>query len=164
MLPAALFGDGAAACVLRAGEAGIAEIEAAGEHTWPDTLDIMAGISIRRVSKRSSRKPSVFCRGQYRARGHGYSGTCENKNRRCGSLRLPSGRRKGGRGARDRVANRARIVGSRARRPSRIWQHVGSHRASVLDHTLRAGLPPRSVLMAMGPGFSASCVSLKRAA
>ena len=37
----ALFGDGAAACVLRTGEGGFAEIEGAGEHTWPDTLDIM---------------------------------------------------------------------------------------------------------------------------
>jgi alkylresorcinol/alkylpyrone synthase len=37
----ALFGDGAAACVVRAGGVGLAEIEAAGEHTWPDSLDIM---------------------------------------------------------------------------------------------------------------------------
>jgi alkylresorcinol/alkylpyrone synthase len=41
VIATALFGDGAAACVLRAGGEGIAEIEAAGEHTWPDTLDIM---------------------------------------------------------------------------------------------------------------------------
>ena len=37
----ALFGDGAAACVVQAGGDGVAEIEAAGEHTWPDSLDIM---------------------------------------------------------------------------------------------------------------------------
>jgi alkylresorcinol/alkylpyrone synthase len=37
----ALFGDGAAACVLRAGGEGIAEITGAAEHTWPDSLDIM---------------------------------------------------------------------------------------------------------------------------
>jgi len=36
----ALFGDGAAAAVLRCGEAGPA-IVAAGEHTWPRSLDIM---------------------------------------------------------------------------------------------------------------------------
>jgi alkylresorcinol/alkylpyrone synthase len=39
----ALFADGAAACVVRA-DSGIAaapEIEWAGQHTWPDTLDIM---------------------------------------------------------------------------------------------------------------------------
>jgi alkylresorcinol/alkylpyrone synthase len=37
----ALFGDGAAACVLRAGSEGIAEITGQAEHTWPDSLDIM---------------------------------------------------------------------------------------------------------------------------
>jgi alkylresorcinol/alkylpyrone synthase len=37
----ALFGDGAAACVLRAGEAGIAAVETGGQHTWANTLDIM---------------------------------------------------------------------------------------------------------------------------
>jgi alkylresorcinol/alkylpyrone synthase len=37
----ALFGDGAAACVVRAGEGGVAEITGAAEHTWPDSLDIM---------------------------------------------------------------------------------------------------------------------------
>jgi alkylresorcinol/alkylpyrone synthase len=37
----ALFGDGAAACVLQAGEAGFAQIVSAAEHTWPETLDIM---------------------------------------------------------------------------------------------------------------------------
>ena len=36
-----LFGDGAAAVVLRAGDGGATQIENAGEHLWPDTLDIM---------------------------------------------------------------------------------------------------------------------------
>jgi alkylresorcinol/alkylpyrone synthase len=37
----ALFGDGAAACVLSARETGLAEITGAAEHTWPHSLDIM---------------------------------------------------------------------------------------------------------------------------
>ena len=37
----ALFGDGAAACVLQSGEAGIAAVEMSGQHSWPDTLEIM---------------------------------------------------------------------------------------------------------------------------
>src|SRR5262245_65286762 len=41
MVATALFGDGAAASVVRTGEAGIARIEGAGEHMWPDSLDIM---------------------------------------------------------------------------------------------------------------------------
>jgi alkylresorcinol/alkylpyrone synthase len=37
----AIFGDGAAAAVLEAGEAGIASIAGAEERMWPDTLNIM---------------------------------------------------------------------------------------------------------------------------
>ena len=36
-----LFGDGAAAMILRAGDGGVTQIENSGEHLWPDTLDIM---------------------------------------------------------------------------------------------------------------------------
>ncbi len=36
-----LFGDGAAAIVLRAGDGGATQIEDAREHLWPDTLGIM---------------------------------------------------------------------------------------------------------------------------
>ncbi|WP_210496487.1 type III polyketide synthase [Microvirga antarctica] len=46
VVASALFGDGAAACCLTAGPGrtqavGLAQVTAAGEHTWPDTLDIM---------------------------------------------------------------------------------------------------------------------------
>jgi alkylresorcinol/alkylpyrone synthase len=34
----------------------------------------------------------------------------------------------------------------------------------VLERAIAAGLPPRSAMVAMGPGFSASCVTLKRVA
>jgi len=34
----------------------------------------------------------------------------------------------------------------------------------VLERLIRSGLPPRTLLTAMGPGFTASCVSLRRAA
>jgi alkylresorcinol/alkylpyrone synthase len=41
IVASALFGDGAAPCVLRADDAGIAAVEMDGQHIWPDTLDIM---------------------------------------------------------------------------------------------------------------------------
>jgi alkylresorcinol/alkylpyrone synthase len=41
----ALFGDGAAACVLRVTDNGLVEVEMSGQHTWPDTLDIMVLVS-----------------------------------------------------------------------------------------------------------------------
>ncbi len=37
----ALFGDGAAAAVLEAGPGGLSAIEHIGEHTWPNSLDVM---------------------------------------------------------------------------------------------------------------------------
>src|SRR4051794_10258613 len=41
LVAVALFGDGAAAAVVRAGDGGSLAIEGAGERTWPDTLGIM---------------------------------------------------------------------------------------------------------------------------
>ena len=41
MVATALFGDGAAACVLSTAAKGLRTIEAAGEHLWPETLEIM---------------------------------------------------------------------------------------------------------------------------
>src|ERR1700680_3415531 len=41
IIATSLFGDGAAAIVLRAGDGGATQIENAGEHLWPDTLGIM---------------------------------------------------------------------------------------------------------------------------
>ena len=41
IIATALFGDGAAACIVSTDGAGLSEIEHAGEHTWPGTTDIM---------------------------------------------------------------------------------------------------------------------------
>ncbi|MGI9170185.1 MAG: type III polyketide synthase [Caulobacteraceae bacterium] len=41
MVATALFGDGAAACVLSTAGRGVRTIEGAGEYTWPDTIGIM---------------------------------------------------------------------------------------------------------------------------
>ena len=41
LVATALFGDGAAACVVSTAGEGRAEFEGGGEHTWPDTLAIM---------------------------------------------------------------------------------------------------------------------------
>src|SRR5579862_898937 len=41
IIATSLFGDGAAAIVLRAGDGGDTLIDAVGEHLWPNTLDVM---------------------------------------------------------------------------------------------------------------------------
>src|ERR1700732_2003590 len=41
IISVSLFGDGAAAIILRAGDGGATRIEHTGEHLWPNTLDVM---------------------------------------------------------------------------------------------------------------------------
>jgi alkylresorcinol/alkylpyrone synthase len=52
VIATALFGDGAAAAVLCAGQSNgaLMRLGAAAEHTWPGTLDIMGGRSTRSAS------------------------------------------------------------------------------------------------------------------
>ena len=91
----ALFGDGAAACVLEAYEGGAAAVEMSGQHTWPDTLDIMGwrmdpqGFGVifdRAIPPFAQEHIEPAIAGMLAARGTG--------SRRRRSLRLPSRRPK----------------------------------------------------------------------
>jgi alkylresorcinol/alkylpyrone synthase len=161
----ALFGDGAAACVLRAGEGGIVEVEAAGEHTWPNTLDIMGwdldgqgfevifaqaipsfaeanmGPAVTRILERCNIRMDEVDRFICHPGGTKVVVALER------ALGIPQG-------GLDHEREVLREYGNMSA-PTALF---------VLDRTLREGLPSRSVVTAMGPGFSASCVSLKRAA
>ncbi len=103
----ALFGDGAAACVLRSGEAGIAAVEMSGQHTWPDTLDIMGwdvdAEGLRRDLR--PRDPAVRAGATSRRPSPAsWRGRAGPRRRR--SLRLPSRRRQGDHGAGARAVAR----------------------------------------------------------
>jgi len=165
IVASALFGDGAAACVLRAGEAGIAEVEACGEHTWPDTLDIMGwDLDSEGFEVIFAQAIPSFAEANL---GPAVSSILERAKIRMNEVDRfichPGG-------AKVVVAlERALGISQGALDHERaVLREYGNMSAPtalfVLDHTLRAGLPPRSVVTAMGPGFSTSCVSLKRAA
>ena len=107
IVAASLFGDGAAAVVLRAGDGGATRIEAAGEKLWPDTLDIMGwsvdpegfGVIFQRTIPDFVRET---CRPGGRPKScRGWA--CRRTNR---SLRLPSRRRQGDHGTRARAVAR----------------------------------------------------------
>jgi alkylresorcinol/alkylpyrone synthase len=160
----ALFGDGAAACILRAGEGGIAAVEGAGEHTWEDTLDIMGwnvdplgfGVIFARaippfveerlapvvaaILERMGLSAADVDRFVCHAGGTKVIQALER------ALRLEQG-----------VLDHEREV----------LADYGNMSAPtvlfVLDRVLKGGAPARSLLTAMGPGFTASCVSLKAA-
>lgn len=161
----ALFGDGAAACVLRAGETGIAAVEASGQKTWPGTLDIM-GWSIDPqgfgVIFDQAIPPFVETHlGSAAAEVLGRSElTIDDVDR---FVCHPGGTKV------IAALERALQIGQGALDHERaVLAEDGNMSAPtvlfVLDRVIRAGLPARTVLTALGPGFTASFLSLKRAA
>jgi alkylresorcinol/alkylpyrone synthase len=165
IVASALFGDGAAACVLCARDNGIAEVEAAGEHTWPDTLDIMGwDLDEQGFGVIFAQAIPSFAETHL---GPAMTGILQRADIRMHEVDRfichPGG-------AKVIIAiERALGVPQGALQHEReVLREYGNMSAPtalfVLDRALRSGLPARSVVMAMGPGFTASCVSLKRAA
>lgn len=161
----ALFGDGAAACVLRTCETGIASVEMSGQHNWPDTTGIMGwsvdpqgfGVIFDRAIPpfaEANMQPAIAGILQRAGLGladidrfvfHPGGAKVVNALERAFAL---------GQGTLDHERNVLAEYGNMSA-PTALF---------VLDRVIQAGLPPRSLLTAMGPGFTTSCVSLKRAA
>ena len=133
-----LFGDGAAAIVLRAGDGGATQIENAGEHLWPDTLGIMGwnvdpegfGVIFRRTIPNfvtAHLNPAVDANSRQHAADDGGHRP----------VHLPSRRRQGHQRAGDRAGARSGHARPRAAGDRRLRQHVVAHRA-VRARTARA--------------------------
>jgi alkylresorcinol/alkylpyrone synthase len=166
MVATALFGDGAAACVLTTGaEGGLAEVEASGEHLWPKTLDIMGwnvdpqgfgvifaqaippfaaaniGPAVLSILGRAGLEQTDIDRFICHPGGAKVIAALER------GLALPLGS----------------LDDERA-----VLADYGNMSAPtvffVLDRARRAGLPNRSAMLAMGPGFTVGCVTLRRVA
>jgi alkylresorcinol/alkylpyrone synthase len=161
----ALFGDGAAACVLRAGEAGIAVVETGGQHTWPNTLDIMGwNVEPQGLGVIFDRAIPPFAEAHIAPAIGGVLGRA--------GLGLTDIDRFACHPGGAKVVNaleRALSLGQGALDHERaVLADYGNMSAPtvlfVLERVIQAGLPPRALLTALGPGFTASCVSLKRAA
>jgi alkylresorcinol/alkylpyrone synthase len=161
----ALFGDGAAACVLRAGETGIAAVEMSGQHTWPDTLDTMGwsvdpqgfGVIFDRAIPPFAQEhiaPAVVG-----ILGRAGLGLADVDRFAChpGGAKVIT--------ALERALSLEQGVLDHERTVLADFGNMSAPTALfVLDRLIHAGLPPRTLLTAMGPGFTASCVALKRAA
>jgi len=161
----ALFGDGAAACVLRCGEEGFAQVEAAAEHTWPDTLDIMGWrVDAEGLGVIFDRAIPPFARAQLRpamVEMLGAGGLAIDQVDRfvChpGGMKVIDaleGALELGQGALDHERDVLADHGNMSA-PTVLY---------VLDRVRSAGMPPRSVVTALGPGFTASTVALRAAA
>ncbi len=166
IVAAALFGDGAAACVLRAGGEGVATVEAAGDHTWPDTLDVMGwAVEPQGFGVIFDRAIPPFAEEHL---GGAVDAICAREGIDRGAVERfvchPGG---------TKVIAALETSLSLAQGSLDVEREVladcGNMSAPtalfVLERLIAAGrLPERSLVTAMGPGFTASCVSLRRAA
>jgi alkylresorcinol/alkylpyrone synthase len=163
IIATALFGDGAAACVLRAGAEGIAEVESTGEHLFPDTLGIMGwkiddtgfGIVLDQSLPPFAEKEL----------GPAVDGILA----RNGLTRKDIDRficHPGGTRVLAALETALSIPPEALDHERAVLSEYGNMSSPtvlfVLERVLRDGLPERSAMLAMGPGFAASCVTLKR--
>jgi alkylresorcinol/alkylpyrone synthase len=161
----ALFGDGAAACVLRAYDGGVAAVEMSGQHTWPDTLDIMGWrIDPQGFGVIFDREIPPFAQQHI---APAISGILARAG-----LALEDVDRFACHPGGAKVITALELALSLEQgsldHERAVLADYGNMSAPtalfVLERILQAGLPSRTLLTAMGPGFTASCVSLKRAA
>jgi alkylresorcinol/alkylpyrone synthase len=161
----ALFGDGAAACVLRNGRPGLAAIEMSGQHNWPDTLDIMGWtIDPQGFGVVFDRAIPPFAEANMAPAIAGILGRA--------GLRLGDIDRftfhPGGAKVVEALEHAFALGQGTLDHEREVLAEYGNMSAPtalfVLDRVIQAGLPSRTLLTAMGPGFTASCICLQRAA
>ena len=165
IVAASLFGDGAAALVMRAGDGGATRVESSGEKLWPDTLDIMGwsvdpegfgvifqrtipdfvrehmGSAVAEIVAKMEFSPTDIGRFICHPGGAKVIAALER------ALSLEQGALDH---ERDVIADYGNMSA-----PTVLF---------VLERALAQGLPSRSLLTALGPGFTASCVALRHAA
>jgi alkylresorcinol/alkylpyrone synthase len=160
----AIFGDGAAACVLSSGEQGFATVTGRVEHTWPDTLDVMGwrvdptglGVILTRslppfVQKHIKPAMESMLAGQGLAIEDVDRFICHPGGMKViEALEAAFGL---GQGTLDHEREVLADHGNMSS-PTVLF---------ILDRARRAGLPNRSVVSALGPGFTASSVTLAAA-
>jgi alkylresorcinol/alkylpyrone synthase len=162
----ALFGDGAAACVLRAGgREGLTQVVGAGDHNWPDTLDIMGWrVDPGGFGVIFAQSIPVFVEANIGPAVDGILGRNDLHRSDIGRFIChPGGAKVITALERSLSLDQGSLDDERS-----VLADYGNMSAPtvlfVLERQLRRGLPDRSALLAMGPGFTASCAILQQAA
>jgi alkylresorcinol/alkylpyrone synthase len=160
-----LFGDGAAAIVLRAGDGGATRIEHSGEHLWPDTLDVMGwsvdpqgfGVILRRTVPEfvtKNLKPALI---QILARMQLTLADIDQFICHPGGAKVIQA-----------LETTLALDQGALEFERQVIAEYGNMSSPtvlfILERARAKGLPARSLLTALGPGFTASCVSLRHAA
>ena len=175
IIATSLFGDGAAAAIVSGAAdvsgangstgasdgAGAIQIDGATEHLWPDTLDIM-GWSVDEVGlgvTLARSLPAFIARG--------YAPVFDAALGRLGLAREDVDRvlcHPGGTRVLEAIETSLRLPAGALDQERTVICDFGNMSSPtvlfVLERALAAGLPGRTVLAALGPGFSASFVAL----
>lgn len=159
----ALFADGAAALVVRAGNGGFATAQGCGEHTWRDTLDIMGwDIDPDGFGVVLARALPPFAETHL---GPAVAGILDRLGIRSSSIdRFVC--HPGGPKIITALEHVLHLDQGTLDHERDILAMYGNMSAPtvlfVLERVLCSGLPQRCLLIAMGPGFTASCLALER--
>jgi alkylresorcinol/alkylpyrone synthase len=165
VVAASLFGDGAAALVLRAGDGGVTRVESSGEKLWPATLDIMGwsvdpegfGVIFQRTIPDFVRDHMGDAIAEMVAKMDFPLAEIDRFICHPGGAKVIAALERAlslQQGALDHERDVIADYGNMSA-PTVLF---------VLERALAKGLPPRSLLTALGPGFTASCVALRHAA
>lgn len=161
----ALFGDGAAACVVRSGDGGFVQVCGTAEKTWSNTLDIMGwqaeptglGVVLNRAipvfARRELRQAMTEMLGPQRI-------ALEDVDK---FICHPGGAK-----VVDAIEGALGVGQGSLVEEREVLRDHGNMSAPtvlfVLDRYRKRGLPPLSVVSALGPGFTASSLTLRSAA
>src|SRR5215470_2390678 len=165
VVAASLFGDGAAAVVLRAGDGGMTRVEASAEKLWPDTLDIMGwsvdpegfGVIFQRTIPDFVQEHMGSAVAEMIAKMELSLAEVDRFICHPGGAKVIAALERAlslQQGALDHERDVIADYGNMSA-PTVLF---------VLERALAKGLPKRSLMTALGPGFTASCVALRHAA
>jgi alkylresorcinol/alkylpyrone synthase len=165
VVAASLFGDGAAAVVLRAGDGGATRVESSGEKLWPDTLDIMGwsvdpegfGVIFQRTIPDFVQQHMGPAVAEIVAKMDFSLAEIDRFICHPGGAKVIA--------ALERALSLEQGALDHEREVIADYGNMSSPTVLfVLERSLARGLPPRSLLTSLGPGFTASCVALRQAA
>ncbi len=157
----ALFADGAAAAVVRTGEGGLAQMEGGDEHTWPDTLDIMGwSVDPQGFGVIFDRSIPPFAEEKL-------APAIDGILKRNGLDRSDIDRficHPGGRKVIEAIESALALGPGTLTQERAVLARYGNMSAPtalfVLEQAIKSGLPAKSLLMALGPGFTLSTALL----
>ena len=162
----ALFGDGAAACVIRASDdRGLAAIGRGAEHTWPHTLDIMGwSVDAEGLGVVLAREIPPFVATQLAPAVAGMLERLHIQPEQVGRYICHPG---GGKVIPALEQALHLNQGSLDHERMVLSEHGNMSAPTilfVLQRAIAEGLPQLSLLLAMGPGFTAASIPIERRA